>query len=235
MPERQVLKLDPNDLESPNWMLTLDGDRLQIERRVAWVVRTRRAEAAQRPRAGGFTIKDQMAKTTWYPGDGILVSDGFIFGFDKGEFGGGLHWFSPDGKRHTKISDDNTPLVYRTSKGVFAVQALSHMMFWYGRLVHLERSGMEWKTRLVTDLHLRPGALVQIGDRLLYTTPEYVSTLETDGRQREIYRAIRPFRTESMVCREDGEVWIGSSHGVLRLTPKLGDEGYASQWFLPIP
>ena len=34
------------------------------------------------------------------------VADGWIIGFNAGEFGAGLWWFSPDGKKREKISED---------------------------------------------------------------------------------------------------------------------------------
>ena len=174
-----------------------------------------------------------MGTLTWRPGEGVRVDDGWIYGYAAGEFGGGLFWFSSDGKSRKKLSSRNTQLVLKTPKGLFAVQGLTHLMFWYGRLVAIERKDGTWAERLITDLHASP-AVVADGDRFVIATRNFVSILETDGRQREIYRPTRlqDFRVESIVRRTNGEIWIGSSSGLLRLIPKLGGE-YAAQWFLP--
>lgn len=230
--ERIVLRKDPNDLSAPGWMVTLEHDRLRVETRVAWVSRDRRESAARKRNPAEQTFRDGMGTLSWRPGEGVRVEDGWLYGYDAGEFGGGLFWFSADGKRRRKVSGRNTQFVLRTPKGVFAVEGLTHLMFWYGRLVQIVRRGDTWTERLVTDLHSSPAVLAD-GSRFIIANPGYVSTLETDGTQHEIYRGFNDFRIESLVRRQDGEVWIGSSHGLLRLRPKTGGD-YTAQWFLPL-
>ena len=104
-------------------------------------------------------------------------------------------------------------------------------MFWYSRLVKVERDGKGWKATLVTDLHVSPAAVAPDRERLLFLTDDYLSSLEVDGRQRELLRWTYPFHPGTMVRRKDGEVWIGGQQAVVRLTPKSGGE-YAAQWFV---
>ena len=48
----------------------------------------------------------------------VKVSDGWIIGFNAGEFGAGLWWFSPDGKKREKISGDQVVGFFVTDAGL---------------------------------------------------------------------------------------------------------------------
>lgn len=226
--------LTPRDSGSrtPDYMLTLVGDKLRVETRVDWVKRTTREEGLRRiQHPAKVSFKEDMTRIEWSPGEGVQVDGGWLWGYDAGEFGGGLYWFAADGKSHARIDHRNTPILAKTSKGIFAVQALTHMMFWYSELVEVRRTAHGWTSRRVTDLHVSPDQVIQAGDRFIYTAGEYVSTLETDGSQHEIYRCSPDAGFESMVRRANGEIWIGAATGLLRLTPKTNGE-YSSQWFM---
>ena len=228
--ERAIFRRDSNGPGAPDWMVTLDGKRLRVETRDTYLDRTR---VAPKKDPNARAVKVGGATFVWVPGDGIAVHDGWIEGFDAGEFGGGLLWFSKDGRTHRLLSHHNTQLVIRTPKGIFAVQSLTHMMFWYAELVAVEKRVGLWTARKITDLHASP-RVIGDGNRFILATDEYVTTLETDGTQREIYRTYDRLRIVSMVRRTNGEVWIGSHYGLLRLKPKEGGD-YAAQWFLPKP
>lgn len=226
--ERAVMNHRP-DWDATSYSVSLDGDRLRVETREQWWERNRNARAP-RPKV---VLDFGMSKVGWNPGDGVRVEDGWICGYDNGEFGGGLYWFSPDGSRHVEIDGKNVAIVGKTSKGIFAVRSLTHLMFWYADLVAVEPSPAGWKLRSITDLHRSPGPILQAGDRFIYATDEYVSTLETDGTQHELYHPWGRISPDSMVRRANGEIWIGSTLALLRLTPKTGGK-YAPQWFVPL-
>jgi hypothetical protein len=55
------------------------------------------------------------------------VDDGSLIGLDVGEFGGGLWWFSSDGKSSRKLSDENVLGFAKTASGILAIGGLAHM------------------------------------------------------------------------------------------------------------
>jgi hypothetical protein len=221
------------DEEFPEgYMVSLDGDRVRAETRTDWVKRIR-AEAKSRPKPkASVTIPNGDSAFLWSHGQGVQVEDGWIAGYSSGEWGGGLFWLGPKGSPHKRISDRNTSIVAKTSKGIFAVQALAHMVFSYAALVEVRRGQKGWETHSITDLHVSPSQVLQEGDRLVYVAGEFVSTLETNGTQREIYRALSEIAARSMVRRANGQLWIGSLHGLLSLTPRP-DGQYKAQWYVP--
>jgi len=229
--EQEVFNMRAED-DGPDYMLSFVENRLRIESRVAWVQREQaEAKHSTLVKDAKFKIVLPSGKLYWKPGMGTQVEDGWLKGYNGGEFGGGLFWFAADASGYKKLSDRNTQIVINTPKGAFAVQAHTHMMFWYSDLVEVRKGSSQWETRLVTNLHVAPADIVRDGDRFIYVTDSYVSTLNTDGTQREIYRfGWGELRVESMARRPNGEIWVGTSYHLLRLTPKGADQ-YAAQWY----
>lgn len=221
-----------DEMSDPGYVVSLVGDKLRIENGADWSKRVKREQESPDPSRIKFKV--DMATLTWKPGEGVEAGDGWIEGFDVGEFAGGLFWFSKDRKKRAQIDERNTRIVAKTSKGIFAVQALLHLMFWYSDLVEVKPTAAGWTTRVITSLHLGPRTVVQDSDRFLYSTSEYISTLETDGTQRELYRPDGyNLRLNSMVVRANGDVWAARSNALLRLRRK-GDATVA-QWFMKAP
>ena len=55
------------------------------------------------------------------------VGDGWFVGFNQGEFGAALYWFSLDGQRNYKISDHQVLQFVRVWDGICAIEGLAHM------------------------------------------------------------------------------------------------------------
>lgn len=232
--ESDILQLGVDDDVESGYMLSFLDNRLRIETRVEWVQREgAESKGTDASKGAKFKIDLGSAKVYWKKGDGTPVEDGWLKGFDAGEFGGGLYWFAKDASGYKRINQRNTQMVIDTPKGVFAVQSLTHFTFGYSDLVEVKKGKSGWETRVITNLHVSPSEILRAGDRFIYATNEYVSILNTDGTQREIYHAsMRVLNPESMVRRPNGEIWVGSVKRILRLIPK-GNDIYAAQWYLP--
>lgn len=221
-----------NSSETPrDYRESLVDDRVRVETRSNWLERFYTESKTRKPPTG-LAIK--LSNGTVYPAliPGLPVKSGQLQGYDMGEFGGGIYWISRNGKEFRKVNDRNTQIVGATSKGVYAVQALQHLQFWYAALVKVSQGAKGWQVRTVTDLHTVPSAIVQDGDRFVYAAENYLSTLELSGAQHEIYRSLLGMRIGSMIRRRNGEIWGGASKGLIRLSPQKAG-GYAVQWFTP--
>ncbi len=217
--------------EAKFFQVSLEEGRVRIE--TFWErERRERAEAAAKGAPRTTVPLNHGYSLSWSPGDGVRVRDGWLLPYDLGEWGGGILLFLDDGKRYERVSGNPTTLVARTRRGVFALQSYAHLEFAFSRLVEIRKEREGWRERLVTDLHVPFFRGLQDGERLVYWTDEFVSTLETDGRQREIYRSLYGAKMGSGVRRKDGELWFGAERGALRLRPGRGG-GYAAQWFAP--
>lgn len=220
--------------DTPDYQISLLDGRMRVESWAKWL-RREGAEAKTRPASEPSTgpfLKLGMAKLSLKPGHGLKVLGGWLSAWHFGEFGGGIVHVSDPGGEMTLVTDVPTHLIAQTSRGLFAEQGLAHMGSDFGTLIEVLGPEGGWRVRHVTDLHHSSRGVVQEGDRFLFTHDRFVSTLETDGRQHEIYRTWEEIDAMSMVRHKSGDVWIGARRAILRLRPKPNGE-YSAQWFAP--
>ena len=69
------------------------------------------------PKAGQFHGASAFAR----------VDDGWLVGFNEGEYGAALYWFSRDGKRSYKISDHQVVDFFSLPDDIYAIEGLAHL------------------------------------------------------------------------------------------------------------
>ncbi len=89
----------------------------------------------------------------------LPVTDGYLVGFFRGEWGGHLDWFSKDGKDHYPISDDEIVQFIKTDGGNYAIQGLNHMGESRGSVVAIEKKATKWVSKEYLKLPLAPYAI----------------------------------------------------------------------------
>lgn len=161
------------------------------------------------------------------------VDDGWLVGLDIGEFGGGLWWFSSDGKVSKKLSEENIVRFAKTSSGVFALAGLAHLGINDGKILKIVGGGINRKVEKLLDLGATPRAFVmESADTLLILTTDSLVRVKTSGTIEKLFstRYWQLYPT-SMIVSPSGIVHIGMNHFVVRLTP-TGKE-YKEEWFVP--
>lgn len=163
----------------------------------------------------------------------IRVNDGWLVGMDIGEFGGGLWWFSDNGKRNKKLSSENVVGFAATSKGVLVFVGLSHMSLDNGNVLRfVEKTGGDQKLEVLANLSSAPKAIAT-------ESPDVVIVLTGDGlvRVTSSGEIANLFNTEygllypnSMTLSSSGVIHIGMRHFLTRLTP--AGNTYNEEWFV---
>lgn len=69
----------------------------------------------------------------------MKVDDGYLVGYDRGEFGGSLFWFLSDGEEHYKITNINLQQFILRDREIYAIQGLSHMGTNQGSIVRITK------------------------------------------------------------------------------------------------
>lgn len=224
-------KVNLNQLENArerHWHVRMEGANLRVETEAD----LRKADSNKRP-GSASTIKIRAEDFTYYwpEGEGIKVGDQWLVNADMGEWGGGIYLMSPSTKSYKAISLRNTGPLFQTSKGIFCIQSLTHFMFWYSDLVAVNKLGNNWTSSIITNLHWNPIQYVQDGDHMICLTPEFVTTLDMDGRQFEIFRnQWSNVEFNSIALDTQHRIWVGLSRGLLCLSP--GASKYSSTWFM---
>jgi hypothetical protein len=89
------------------------------------------------------------------------VDDGWLVGFNHGEFGAALYWFSRDGKRSYKVSDHQVVDFFSLAGGLHAIEGLAHSSISKGSIIRVARPQPKarWQASTVTKLPFAPYAI----------------------------------------------------------------------------
>jgi hypothetical protein len=91
----------------------------------------------------------------------FAVDDGWLVGFNQGEFGAALYWFSTDGKLSYEISNHQVVDFFSLSNGIYAIEGLAHMTMSEGSVIRISRqnAGDTWQATSVVKLPYAPYAV----------------------------------------------------------------------------
>jgi hypothetical protein len=245
------------DLLSNAWV-KLPGRPSQVERRCArysemfWTV----SRDAHTVRAEPMSDRAQADPVPfrYTPGpdrDGYryvaAVHDGWVVGFDDGEFGGGLWWFSPDGRTSLRIRPEasspvNPEDIFRAENVLglpevagerLVLMGLDHLGGRSGRifrLVHGSAGG--WRLAPVAVLDSQPAVWLVENPLLLFVTESGVWSVGATGDAVRLHDGdLGGFSPTSLVRGPDGALYLGLRHYVLRLESQAGH--WSESWYAP--
>ena len=112
------------------------------------------------------------------------VDDGWLAGFNRGEFGASLYWFSADGKRNYKISEHQVVEFITRPDGVYAIEGLAHLGITDGSVIRIARDTwqLRWTATPITKLPFAPYAVAVRGDNaMLVTLSGALVSVDTNG------------------------------------------------------
>ena len=163
------------------------------------------------------------------------VDDGWLVGFNAGEFGASLWWFSPDGHRRYEVSKDQVVEFLHTPTGLVAVEGLAHLSLSYGSMIRLSRTSQgRWRSTILAPLGDAPetaavdadGWIVVVGaSKLMRVSPSgRVQVLSSNTAWGTLY-------PDSMVRVGKGEFYVGMRAYLVHVTMTL--TGAKTEWLLP--
>ena len=166
------------------------------------------------------------------------VDDGWIIGFNAGEFGAGLWWFSPGGETRYKISDDHVVSLIPTSSGLLAAVGLAHGSGepYKGRILRLSRnSNGPWVTEELVDLGGAPEvASKNVDGSLVVATFNRLLRIFPASKKTEVivdnafWGGLYP---NSLVIAPSGIIFVGMRHGIAKVEKK--GKSYKVFWLIP--
>jgi len=71
------------------------------------------------------------------PHRALAVANGWLAGYNHGEFGGSIWWYAPDGQDSAKVSDEQIVAFVKMRVGLIGVSGLNHMGIHEGRVLLL--------------------------------------------------------------------------------------------------
>ncbi len=206
------------------WRVVLNGEHLQIR------LDTKRDHQDALP--SGITSRN-VAVGSKADRHIIRVDDGWLVGMDVGEFGGGLWWFSANGRHSKKLSDENVHGLANTSRGVLALVGLAHLGLDSGQVLRItDGEAFNRKIEVLADLGSAPEAfVVESPDTVIIMTTMGLVRVRTSGKVEELFKTnYELLYPNSMTLSASGVIHVGMRLFVTRLTP-TGD-GYKEEWFV---
>jgi hypothetical protein len=157
------------------WWVYLDGG--QVRAALSSDIRDVQKPPAFSPRVGDY----QFTNLDTY----LRTDDGWLISFRRGEWGGALYWFSPDGGTNRYIGGSQVNQFLRVHDHILAAEGLSHLGTSNGSLIELSRSTdtKEWHYKTVKRLPQTPYVFAPLNDGgLLIVLLSSVVSLAPDGK-----------------------------------------------------
>lgn len=143
------------------------------------------------------------------------VDDGWLVGFNHGEFGAALYWFSRGGNRHYLISNDQVVAFFLRPDGIYAIEGLAHMGASCGSLIRVARKTKngKWQAERFVRLPFAPytialkrdgNMIVALSDSLVSVASNgEITTLIPDAPWGSLYPS------SSVILPDDTKLYLG--------------------------
>lgn len=163
----------------------------------------------------------------------LRAADGWLVGFDAGEFGGGLWWFNNEGDVHRKLLSENVHSILQTTNGVFVLVGLAHLSLDNGKIYQFTETADEVKVTMLADLGGSPEAsTVDPEGRIVIATPKSVLAFDYSGNVQELYTSGEDLTyPTSVVVDEHRNIYVAMRFFVLRLV-RSSSTAYRPQWLM---
>lgn len=163
------------------------------------------------------------------------VDGGYLVGFDAGEFGGGVWWFSADGGRRRKLTlrasdsiedyiSENVHGFARLGRDVLVLEGLTHLSGNSGRVVRIHRGpDGEWRPSMFAKLSACPHAVIQESKSSWFlATTLGIWRIDAQGRERPVWQPPggHLYYPNSIVRDGSGVVYMGMRNHIVRMTPR---------------
>lgn len=147
--------------------------------------------------------------------DVVKVDDGWLVGFNSGEFGAALYWFDPQGQTKYKISDHQVVAFIQSPSGIMAIEGLGHLGLARGSLIRLVRKNghAHWQAVTVQKFDSEPyGYALSRAGTLYVVLNDSIVSISHDGKTRRLIRSTAwqmLYPTSSVLNADDTKLYVG--------------------------
>jgi hypothetical protein len=158
---------------------------------------------------------------------------GYLVGFNRGEWGGALLWYTPTGRLKGKLSDENVVELLPGEHSTIVLLGLAHLGGDYGSAVEIIETADEFKATRSVEFGSAPRAAVRTTPTtVLVVTHNGLVELNTDFSVTNLlvskWGSLYP---TSVTVAQDGTIYVGM-RGVVAEVKRV-ENGYVEEWLLP--
>ncbi len=219
--EEEILKFNNSGI---NWLVSLDPSGQVVAQN----------NIAKFPSIDTLPFKISFDSTRAYGWKGFRtvkkVDNGFLVGFNKGEFGGSLHWYSEKGDSSYQISRGVIDYIFEYKNKILMVSGLFHMGQDKGGISEMVFVDSKWKIGEGIELPSKSDIIMIYKDRMLIVTTKTIflfdgtsnfDFIKKDGFWNVLY-------PQSAVVLND-DLFVGMRGGVYKINLNTKKE----EWLLP--
>ena len=207
-----------------NWLVTLDPSGQVIAQN----------KIARFPSADSLPFRlyfDTMRSYSWKGFRTVKkVVNGYLVGFNKGEFGGSLYWFSELGDTSYQISRENVDYIFEYKKKVYMANGAFQMGTELGKINEMGFADGKWKVEQRIELPSKSHIILPYKERMLIVTTKAILLFDGTNnfdfiKKDGFWDGLFP---QSAVMLND-DLFVGMRGGVYKINLNTKSE----EWLLP--
>ena len=212
-------KSDKND-----WIVSIDQNEIYA---VEWSKNSSKISVP-------FFIKPTAIEERTFRGKRFFMSvdDGYLIGFNRGESGGYIFWFSKDGTKNYKISDDNIVQFKNRDNKIYAIAGLEHLSMLEGSIIEIKKEKGKWVSVEYLKIPTAPVAVeLDTENNLVIVTSSSLLSVDTNKNlQILIAKGIwDSFLYPNSLVIQNETLFIGMRKGIFKYNLLTKKE----EWLLP--
>jgi len=148
----------------------------------------------------------------------LKVDDGYLVGFNGGEWGGDLYWFSADGSAHYKISGNNIIQFIKNGDSIYVIEGLAHLSLSEGSIMQIKKINNKWLAFTYAILPTAPEVAVLDGKGNFIIATDR-SLLQVDNKasiKTLVEKGIWYYANPTSMVVTDDAIFIGMQGGVFK-------------------
>jgi hypothetical protein len=163
----------------------------------------------------------------------LRTADGWLIGFDAGEFGGGLWWFNNDGTIVRKLLPLNVHSILVTPGATFVLAGLAHLSLDNGEIDQFIETEDQVTLKYLANLGGSPEtSTVDPDGQIVVATMRSVLRVDYAGKVHKLYNSGEDLTyPTSVVVDRNGDIFVAMRFFLLRLVPESSE--YKPQWLMP--
>lgn len=162
--------------------------------------------------------KGRRPKESWSERHVLQVADGWLAGWDGGEWGGGLWWHDSNGRFSYRFGAENVQGFAHFGDETLVFTGLGHLELRRGSISRVQKIDGRWRLSEFAKLDASPDAWIVEPNRVLVITASGLWEATGTAPARQLAPlGIDILAATSLVRGDDGALYIGMRRFVLRL------------------
>ena len=146
-------------------------------------------------------------------------SNGWIVGFNHGEFIGNLYWFDDKGSIHKKIYEGNVSDIFAVNGEIYAIEPLGGSID-IGAIIKIQQTNYNWEVIELCEFNTNPFCSVFTNNKFLIINSKGIIEISNDCEFKNLVKYKRAWWTTlypNSVVVQDNYIYIGMRAGVLKI------------------